>query len=71
MSPFNFDEKSSSNKFSTFRQDTNLKTFPVLSHPFTEVSKHFHPSLIFESKTGNTKGGSIIVPLTSCLTGLD
>jgi hypothetical protein len=30
---------------------------------------HFHPSLIFEA--GNTKGGSIIVPLTSCLTGLD
>jgi hypothetical protein len=22
-------------------------------------------------KTGNTKGGSITVPLTSCLTGLD
>jgi hypothetical protein len=23
------------------------------------------------AKAGNTKGGSIIVPLTSCLTGLD
>jgi hypothetical protein len=29
----------------------------------------FWPSVIV--KPGNTKGGSIIVPLTSCLTGLD
>ncbi len=26
---------------------------------------------VVNQKTGNTKGGSITVPLTSCLTGLD
>jgi len=31
--------------------------------------KPFQPSLIFA--TGNTKGGSITVPLISCLTGLE
>jgi hypothetical protein len=31
----------------------------------------FQQSLIFMGKAGNTKGGSITVPLTSCLTGLD
>jgi hypothetical protein len=31
---------------------------------YAEVGTHNH-------KTGNTKGGGITVPLTSCLTGLD
>ena len=30
-----------------------------------------HQRLIGKNTTGNTKGGSITVPLTSCLTGLD
>ena len=36
------------------------------------TGKHFQPSLVLASEaSGNTKGGSITVPLTSCLTGLD
>jgi hypothetical protein len=33
------------------------------------VVEHLHRYL--KVKAGNTKGGSITVPLTSCLTGLD
>jgi hypothetical protein len=33
--------------------------------------KLFSPALEMTAKPGNTKGGSITVPLTSCLTGLD
>ncbi len=43
------------------------------------VASNLHPSKLYSSTlrvgfytiTGNTKGGSITVPLTSCLTGLE
>ncbi len=39
-----------------------------------QVSAKFRGSAVGadrKARTGNTKGGSITVPLTSCLTGLD
>jgi hypothetical protein len=35
------------------------------------VRNNFNCQIILIHETGNTKGGSITVPLTSCLTGLD
>ncbi len=51
-----------------------LRPFVIQNKPKLDNSK-FNPILLFSQsftlKAGNTKGGSITVPLTSCLTGLD
>jgi hypothetical protein len=46
--------------------------FQMLPEPFSLVPLKNTVTIIdLKEYTGNTKGGSITVPLTSCLTGLD
>ncbi len=37
----------------------------------SSIDRDLHSTFASLSSTGNTKGGSITVPLTSCLTGLE
>ncbi len=53
----------------------NLNYCPVLSRPISFICSQMAILLVLVNVAfvlpGNTKGGSITVPLTSCLTGLE
>jgi hypothetical protein len=54
-----------------FKKPTKLEPNPqIYDHKLTVQPSALLPLYKFV-KTGNTKGGSITVVLTSCLTGLD
>jgi hypothetical protein len=58
-----------------FDRQRTTATFSCSQGQFTLSKGHWKKTLQTVSSgctvTGNTKGGSITVPLTSCLTGLD
>ncbi len=56
--------------FKTELSRTAVKYVQVSKQSFICVTDT-PPKVFVYSKAGNTKGGSIIVPLTSCLTGLE
>jgi hypothetical protein len=57
--------------FKILKKMVNNKIFLTQKVYCATHSTHFNKTIPVYTLTGNTKGGRITVPLTSCLTGLD